>query len=76
MANVLLLFNEHEKITFKQILETLADDITEDLKDELECHILGLCNPRKALILKKDFEKKPTLALAEGLIVNKAFTHK
>lgn len=76
MANVLLLFNNNEKLTFKDIIENLAEEITEDLKDELEAHILGLCNPRKALILKKDFENKPTLALNEFLTVNKEFSHK
>mmetsp|Transcript_6154 Transcript_6154/g.13068 ORF Transcript_6154/g.13068 Transcript_6154/m.13068 type:complete len:85 (+) Transcript_6154:631-885(+) len=78
MANVLLLFNEtgSTKLTFKQILEALADEVSDDFKDELEGNILGLCNPRKALILKKDQESKPTLNINEGVSVNKDFTHK
>jgi len=77
MANVLILFNDHDDLTYKEILEKLAgNDITDDLKDELECHILGLCNPKKALILKKENEKKPNLQLSEKLTINRAFNHK
>jgi len=76
MANVLLLFNKKDKITFKQILEEIAEGCTEDFKEELECEILGMCNPRKAQILRKTNEKKPNLVLDEELSVNKEFNHK
>lgn len=76
MANVLLLFNDRERLTFKEILEALVDEVSEDFKDELECQILGMCNPKKALILLKDNDKKPSITLSEGFTVNKNFTHK
>mmetsp|Transcript_27901 Transcript_27901/g.23402 ORF Transcript_27901/g.23402 Transcript_27901/m.23402 type:complete len:177 (+) Transcript_27901:1741-2271(+) len=76
MANVLLLFNKNEKLTFKQILEEIAEGCTEDFKEELECEILGMCNPRRAQILKKTNEKRPNLNLDEELSVNKEFSHK
>jgi len=74
MACVLLLFkNKDDKLTFKEILESLASEVSEDLKDELESNILGMCNPKKALILLKDFKDKPTVDLREGFKVNTDF---
>jgi len=74
MANVLLLFNQKANWTFKEILEAIADEVSEDLKDELESNILGLCNPKKALILLKEQKDKPTILLEEGFKVNMAFS--
>lgn len=77
MACVLLLFkNKDDKLTFKEILESLASEVSEDLKDELESNILGMCNPKKALILLKDFKDKPTVDLREGFKVNTDFNQK